>query len=232
MSAHEYGSLKLIHGSRWLARSVFAEASWASAAATWVSDSSATDRQQSIAAGVDIVTFSGDKLLGGPQAGLIVGRKDLIAKIRKHPLKRALRVSKMTLAALEATLLAYRKPDLLVRDLPTLRLLTRSTEELEQLAGRIAPVLASVLGEQWTVAPLAVSSQAGSGSLPDEAIPSVALALRPRGKPGKALVQLADRLRGLPVPVIGRVADNALLLDLRCLEDEAGFVAQLDALRG
>ncbi len=180
-----------------------------------------------LSAGADVVTFSGDKLMGGPQAGLIVGRKDLIAKIRKHPLKRALRVSKMTLAALEATLLAYRKPDFLTRDLPTFRLLTRPVAELEALAGRLVPKVQDWLGAAWTIAATHCNSQAGSGSLPSAAIPSVALALRPAGKSGKALNDLATRLRKLPVPVIGRICDGALLLDLRCLEDEAGFLAQL-----
>ena len=182
-----------------------------------------------IAAGIDVVMFSGDKLMGGPQAGLIVGRKELIARIRKHPLKRALRLSKMTLAALEATLLAYRKPDLLTRDLPTLRLLTRPLAELEALAARLAPRLATRLPE-WTVEAIPSTAQAGSGSLAQEAIASVALALRPAIKSGKALAGLATRLRDLPVPVIGRFHDGALLLDLRCLEDEAGFVAQLEVL--
>ena len=181
--------------------------------------------------GADVVSFSGDKLLGGPQAGLIVGRADLIARIRRHPLKRALRVPKMTLAALEATLLAYRRPDRLAAELPTLRLLTRPLAELNALAARLAPRLAAVLGEGWQVESVASTAQAGSGSLPDQAIASVALALSPAGKgSGKALAGMAARLRGLPVPVIGRIADGRLLLDLRCLEDEAGFAAQLELL--
>jgi L-seryl-tRNA(Ser) seleniumtransferase len=134
-----------------------------------------------IAAGVDVVTFSGDKLLGGPQAGLIVGHRDLIGKIRKHPFKRALRLSKVTLAALEATLLAYRRPDLLTQDLPSLRCMTRPLADLEALASRIAPALAKTLGEGWRVDSLASDAQAGSGSMPDKAIPSLALALRPSG---------------------------------------------------
>ena len=186
--------------------------------------------RDAIAAGADVVMFSGDKLLGGPQAGIIVGQRDLLAKIRKHPMKRALRVSKMTLAALEATLLAYRTPDLLTRDLPTLRLLTRSVADLEALAGRLSGRLAQQLGPDWVVATVAVNGQAGSGALPGEAIPSIAISLRPLGKSGKALAQLAERLRALPVPVIGRIADGALLLDLRCLEDEPGFLAQLERL--
>jgi L-seryl-tRNA(Ser) seleniumtransferase len=186
-----------------------------------------------LAAGVDVVTFSGDKLLGGPQAGLIVGRKSLIDKIRRHPLKRALRVSKLTLAALEATLLAYRTPDRLARDLPTLRLLTRPLEEVEALSLRLRPRLAAALGASWDVSVTPVSSQVGSGSLPVDVIPSMALAIGPlQSKAGASLKDLAERLRRLPIPVIGRVSENRLLLDLRCLEDESGFLAQLDHLAG
>ncbi len=184
-----------------------------------------------LADGADLVTFSGDKLLGGPQAGLIVGRKDLIAKLRKHPLKRALRVSKMTLAALEATLLAYRRPEHLPRDLPTLRMLTRPLGELEAMAARLIPRIAAVLGGGWQVSALPVMAQAGSGSLPGSGIASIAIALAPlAGSPGRALGELAARLRALPRPVIGRISDGALLLDLRCLEVEAEFLVQLEQL--
>jgi L-seryl-tRNA(Ser) seleniumtransferase len=184
-----------------------------------------------VALGCDVVTFSGDKLLGGPQAGLIVGKKALIDRIRRHPLKRALRLSKIILAALEATLLAYRTPDRLVQDLPTLRILTRTPVELEALARQVRPGLAAALGPAWDVSITAVSSQVGSGSLPAEVLPSVAIAIRSiQPKPGIALPALADRLRGLPKPVIGRVADDCVILDLRCLEDVAGFVDQIGLL--
>ena len=184
-----------------------------------------------LAAGADLVSFSGDKLLGGPQAGLIAGRRDLIAKLRKHPLRRALRPSKITLAALEATLLAYRTPDLLVRDVPTMRLLTRPQAEIAALAERLRPVVAKALGADWLVESAALASQVGSGSLPGETIPSAGLALVPaRARAGGALKTLAARFAAMPVPVIGRIADNQLLFDLRCLEDETGFTAQLDLL--
>jgi len=187
--------------------------------------------RDTIAAGADVVTFSGDKLLGGPQAGLIVGKKALIERIRRHPLKRALRVSKLTLAALEATLLAYRTPDRLLRDLPTLRLLTRPMAEIERLARRLQPRLAAALGPQWDVTVAPVSSQVGSGSLPLDVIASMALAIAStRAKAGAALERLAQRLRGLPVPIIGRIAEDRLLLDLRCLEDETTFEAQIELL--
>jgi L-seryl-tRNA(Ser) seleniumtransferase len=184
-----------------------------------------------VAAGADVVSFSGDKLMGGPQAGLIVGKKALIDRIRRHPLKRALRVSKLTLAALEATLLAYRSPDHLLKELPTLRLLTRPMAEIEALALRLQPRLAAALGASWQVCVLPVSSQVGSGSLPVDVIPSVALGVcSTKAKSGSALKSLATKLRRLPVPIIGRIADNCLLLDLRCLEDDSGFVAQFDHL--
>jgi len=190
--------------------------------------------QDSLAKGADVVTFSGDKLLGGPQAGLIVGKAAWIAKIRKHPLKRALRVSKLTLAALEATLALYRHPDQLAERLPTLWLLTRPKDEVSALAKRVAPVLARAVGEGFLVDHAAVQSQIGSGSLPAEVLPSAAVFIRCRteGKgSGRRLQALAASFRALPIPVIGRIADGALIFDLRTLTDETGFVAQLQKLK-
>ena len=191
-------------------------------------------RRIRLRAGADVVTFSGDKLLGGPQAGLIVGKAEWIRKIKKHPLKRALRVSKLTLAALQATLALYRHPEQLIVRLPTLRLLTRPPREIEALAKRAAPVLARAVGPAFEVRTGPVRSQIGSGSLPVAVLPSAGLVVRccqgGKGK-GRRLNALAGALRALPVPVIGRIVDDALILDLRTLTDEAAFVAQLPKIR-
>jgi len=188
--------------------------------------------QEMLAAGCDVVTFSGDKLLGGPQAGLIVGRKETIARIRKSPLKRALRVSKLPLAALEATLRLYLQPERLAHELPTLRLLTRPTAAIEALAHRLLPDVQRAVAPRFAASVGALQSQIGSGSLPVDRLPSAGLALQPAAKKGagRALDALAAALRALPLPVIGRIADDRLLLDLRCLEDPVPFVAQLPAL--
>ncbi|MGO4173760.1 L-seryl-tRNA(Sec) selenium transferase [Bosea sp. TAF32] len=187
--------------------------------------------QDALKGGADLVTFSGDKLLGGPQAGIVAGRRDLIAKLAKNPLKRALRLDKLRLAALEATLRLYRDPDRLSQRLPTLRLFTRTAAELRTAAERLLPGLIGSLGPSWQVEVIDCASQIGSGALPLETLPSAGLALRPAGKTtGSAIEKLAAAFRAVPVPIIGRIAQGALIFDLRCLEDEALFAAQLAAL--
>jgi len=194
--------------------------------------------------GANLVTFSGDKLLGGPQAGIIAGRADLIAKIKRNPMKRALRLDKLVIAALSATLRLYEDPDRLAERLPVLRLLTMPTDEIAARAERLRPALAKVLDGVAAIDAVPCKSQIGSGALPVDLLASTALAIRPAGagrRPsggiggarknrGGKTNALATAFRNLPMPVIGRVSDGALLFDLRCLEDEAAFVDQLDAL--
>jgi len=187
--------------------------------------------QWAIAAGVDVVTFSGDKLLGGPQCGIIVGTREQIARIKRNPMKRALRLDKITIAALAAVLALYRDPDRVAERVPSLRQLARTEPDIRAVAERIAPALAAALGDSASVEIVACESQVGSGALPLTRLASAGLAVRPAGRvSGKRIARLARVFRELPVPVIGRVSDDALLLDLRCLEDESSMTTQLDAL--
>ncbi|CAA7623452.1 selenocysteine synthase [Magnetospirillum sp. LM-5] len=186
--------------------------------------------RETLAAGADLVCFSGDKLLGGPQTGIIVGRKDLVARIKKNPLKRALRMDKIRLAALEAVLKLYADPDSLAQRLPTLRLLTRPADAIAAMGRQVLPAIERSMDGKARVALEPCHSQIGSGALPVDLLPSWAIVLRPplgTKSEGRALDQLAAAWRGLPVPVVGRIADGALWFDLRCLEDHAPFLAQL-----
>lgn len=197
--------------------------------AQWGLPHESTAREM-LEAGADLVTFSGDKLLGGPQAGLIVGRRDLVAKLKRHPLKRAVRAGKLTIAALDATLRLYRSPEYLTERLTTLRLLTRPATAIRACAERVAPALRAAVGEAFSVSVEPMQSQIGSGALPVDRLPSCGLVVRnATGKrSGRALIGLEVLLRSWPRPVIGRIADDALWFDLRCLEaeDEAAFVQQ------
>lgn len=182
--------------------------------------------QEMIAAGVSLVSFSGDKLLGGPQAGIIVGKRELIAKLQQHPLKRALRADKMTLAALDATLRLYLHPEKLAERLPTLRLLTRDAASIRAQAELLLPNVVSHYAD-FDVRIESCQSQIGSGSLPVDRLPSAALTFTPRDGRGSRLDALSARWRALPTPVIGRIYDGRMWLDLRCLEDEERFLEML-----
>lgn len=188
---------------------------------------------ETLDSGADLVTFSGDKLLGGPQAGIIVGRKDLIDQIKSNPLKRALRVDKMTIAAIHAVLKLYLDPDNLAKKLPSFRLLSRDLEDIIRVGNSVLPILQKIFTEQAEVSLVDCSSQIGSGSMPLDLLPSKAIAIKPtrRKGDGKQLTRICHLLRQLPVPVIGRIKEGAVMLDLRCLEDDAKFISQLHLLK-
>ncbi|MDB5442332.1 MAG: selA, partial [Phenylobacterium sp.] len=185
--------------------------------------------REEVAQGACIVTFSCDKLLGGPQAGFIVGRKALVAAINRNPMKRALRVDKIRLAAIAATLELYRDPDRLAERLPTLRLLARPQAEIAAQARRLTPIVARAVGAAFAVAACDCRSQIGSGALPLDTIASSGLVIQ-SDHGARALDRLAAALRGLDWPVIGRIADGALILDLRCLTNEPAFLSSLSGL--
>ena len=190
---------------------------------------------QMISLGADLVTFSGDKLLGGPQCGIIAGRRDLVEQVRSNPLKRALRLDKMTLAALAEVLKLYRNPGALVQTLPTMRLFTRPLEAIEKTAQKVAKALTKRLDETFAVETCEGQSQIGSGAMPVEGIPTVTVVINGPPQNDAALRQLAESLRQLPRPVIGRINNGQFILDMRCLESasqEKEFIAQLDLLGG
>lgn len=191
--------------------------------------------REAIADGADLVTFSGDKLLGGPQAGLIVGRADLIARCATNPMKRALRLDKIRMAALEATLALYRRPETLAESLPVLALLTRPVSEIAELARSLVPDIGAALGPSWRVEAVPCDSQIGSGALPLTTIPSHGVTIQGNAGAalgGRALDALAAAFRGLPVPVFGRVVSGGYVMDMRCLPDISEFRCQLRFLPG
>ena len=187
--------------------------------------------RQAIEMGADLVTFSCDKLLGGPQAGILVGRRALIQKIKKNPLKRVLRVGKVTLAGLEAVLRLYRNPDTLPQRLSVLQLLTRPQADMQAQAERLLPRIQNAITQcGLLLSTHPVKSQIGSGSLPVERLPSVALAIEPTTRlTEKNVLRLERLLRASATAIVGRISDKMLLLDLRCLtqDKEEIFVTEL-----
>jgi L-seryl-tRNA(Ser) seleniumtransferase len=179
--------------------------------------------RERIAAGAAIVTFSGDKLLGGPQAGVIAGRRAAIERIKRNPLKRALRCDKLTLAALAATMRLYLRSNDLASELPTLRILGRSVSELAALAPRAREIVAERLGVGYMVEIVDAASQVGSGAMPVEELKSVALRVTHPVKSANAIAAMFRRAR-----IIGRVADDSFQLDLRTIEDPAVFAVKLE----
>jgi len=188
--------------------------------------------EDAIKNGVDIIMFSGDKLLGGPQAGLIVGRKNLIDKIKKNPMKRAMRLDKVSIAALSTTLQLYQNPDKAASRIPTLRLLTRTVDEIKKTAQLVQEHITVKFGGKISIKQVECLSQIGSGSLPVDRLPSIGLSISPLNeKSGRKLIRYSESFRALPIPVIGRIQDDAFILDLRCLDDVDGFLAQLSELK-
>jgi L-seryl-tRNA(Ser) seleniumtransferase len=173
--------------------------------------------QESVSAGVDIITFSGDKLLGGPQAGLVVGKKTCIDRIKKNPITRALRIDKLTLAALESTLRLYRDEEKAVQAIPTLRMMLQPIAALQEKATRLKKMLESAGHKRLVVASLDLVSRPGGGSLPLLELPSKGLGLRIEGLSANAIEK---SLRLNSPPIIGRIEDDLYTMDMRTLQDD------------
>ncbi len=176
-----------------------------------------------VATGADLVTFSGDKLLGGPQAGLIVGRRELVDRIRTNPLKRALRCDKLTLAALSATLRVYLRSGEPAAELPTLRIFNRSVGEIRQAAGRARDILAERLGPEFTLEVVESEAEIGSGAMPVEKLESAALRITHPEKSPETIAAMFRRAR-----IIGRITNDAFHLDMRTVEDPAALAVSFD----
>jgi L-seryl-tRNA(Ser) seleniumtransferase len=174
-----------------------------------------------IRAGADVVTFSGDKILGGPQAGLMVGRRDWIDRISKNHLQRALRCGKLTLAALEATLRLYRQSPDITQAIPTLRAFTRSVDEIREFGAAVLPKLQAALGDGFHLTLEDSTAQIGSGALPTEELPTVVIAIE---QSKLSAVKIAKKFRDAHPPIIGRIKDDRFLLDLRTIFDPGDVV--------
>jgi L-seryl-tRNA(Ser) seleniumtransferase len=194
-----------------------------------VSDEPSATR--SIAAGADVVCFSGDKLLGGPQAGLVAGRRGAVERMRSHPLARALRIDKLSLAALEATLRLHRDPERAALQIPVLRMLSAPEEELALRASRLREAVVSAVGERAEVEVVRASGRVGGGALPLLELEGPVVSVRPRSG---GLERLAGALRASERPVLARLREGALLLDPRTMSEEEVDVAatQLAAALG
>jgi len=181
-----------------------------------------------IAAGADLVSFSGDKLLGGPQAGIVVGKREMIAKLKTNALKRALRCDKLTLAALSATLRLYLRSGNLAAEIPTLRFLTRTVAQMRLMASRARDILSDRLGADFQCEIIESTSQIGSGALPTEELPTIAIRVT---HPKISANSIAEILRRARPPIIGRIAGDGFQLDLRTIDDPAVFAAAFPSIR-
>ncbi|HMA79886.1 MAG TPA: L-seryl-tRNA(Sec) selenium transferase [Candidatus Binatia bacterium] len=178
-----------------------------------------------IQTGADVVTFSGDKILGGPQAGLIVGKKSLIGRMNKNHLQRALRCGKLTLAALEATLRRYRQSPDIVREIPTLRAFTRPMEEIRALGEALLPRLQAALGDEFKIRLQDSTAQIGSGALPTEELPTAVVSIE---HPKLSANAIAQKFRSATPPVIGRINEDRFLLDLRTIFDADDLIPHFE----
>lgn len=181
--------------------------------------------EEVMSSGVDVVTFSGDKLLGGPQAGIILGKREYVQKMKKNPLTRALRVDKMTLAALEATLRSYTEPDKALQDIPVLRLLTKTPAEIQAQAGQMVAALEGQLGG-WQLRTRATEGEVGGGSMPDVRLPSTTVEVKPQHG-GES--QVAEALRQGNPAILSYIREGWLCFDLRTIlpEQQEQVVAAL-----
>jgi len=170
-----------------------------------------------VRAGVEVVTFSGDKLLGGPQAGLIVGKKEIIEQIKQNPMNRALRIDKFTLAGLEAVLRLYFDEEKALVAIPTLAMLAMPLEAIDRRAKRLRRLVGKNLGPVCRVELKSIASMVGGGSLPEQPLPSRGVALAPLDR---SVNELEKGLRELSLPVLGRIEDDWLLLDMRTVADK------------
>lgn len=173
--------------------------------------------QESVAAGADIITFSGDKLLGGPQAGIILGTPTVLDAVKQNPLTRALRIDKLTLAALESTLRLYRDPDKARSQIPTLRMLTLPLIDIRNRADMLYDRLGDIGDARVKLSRHDMSSRAGGGSLPMLDIPTVCVGLQVEGMPAHVVESF---LRHHPLPVIGRIENDIFLMDLRTIQED------------
>jgi L-seryl-tRNA(Ser) seleniumtransferase len=172
--------------------------------------------QEVIKEGADLVTFSGDKLLGGPQAGIIVGRKKLVQKIQKNPMMRAMRIDKMTFAALEATLMQYLDEEKALRNIPTLRMLTESGDIIKKRAKKIFNALKKAISDKAVLEVQPDQSRAGGGSLPEADFPTFVVSIRPHTMTVNALEK---KLRLGNPPLIARIKEDELLVDARTVQN-------------
>jgi L-seryl-tRNA(Ser) seleniumtransferase len=178
--------------------------------------------QSAVKAGMDVVTFSGDKMLGGPQAGIIIGKKQYIKEMLKNPLTRALRIDKLTLAALEATLKLYMAEEEAIMEIPVLRMLTISKEELNEKANSLYSKLLSKLGNKYSIAVIDEFSEVGGGSMPMHKMPTKAVSIT---SPDLSVGKLEKALRNYSTPVIVRINKNRIIIDVRTV-----FESELDII--